>query len=57
MPARTAVQAAVFDPIACGVLFVLQLKVLHRDLQICAERSTGVDQSGQFRVGDLVQLE
>ncbi|KAK8769846.1 hypothetical protein V5799_013689, partial [Amblyomma americanum] len=34
-----------------------ELKVLPRDLQLCADMATGVDSLGQFQWGDLVQLE
>ncbi|KAM7282267.1 transcription elongation factor SPT5 [Ixodes scapularis] len=34
-----------------------QLKVLPRDLQLCADMATGVDSLGQFQWGDLVQLD
>lgn len=38
-------------------LTVLQLKVLPKDLQLCTERSSGVDSMGQHQWGDMVQLE
>ncbi|XP_077549814.1 transcription elongation factor subunit Spt5 [Haemaphysalis longicornis] len=34
-----------------------ELKVLPRDLQLCADMATGVDSLGQFQWGDLVQLD
>lgn len=34
-----------------------QLKVLPKDLQLCTERSSGVDSMGQHQWGDMVQLE
>ncbi|CAH1787389.1 unnamed protein product [Owenia fusiformis] len=34
-----------------------ELKVLPRDLQLCADMATGVDTLGQFQFGDLVQLD
>ncbi|XP_033751673.1 transcription elongation factor SPT5-like [Pecten maximus] len=34
-----------------------ELKVLPRDLQLCADMATGVDSLGQFQFGDLVQLD
>ncbi|XP_062504136.1 transcription elongation factor SPT5-like [Corticium candelabrum] len=34
-----------------------ELKVRPRDLQLCSERSSGVDSSGHFQFGDLVQLD
>ena len=36
---------------------VFQLKVLPKDLQLCTERSSGVDSMGQHQWGDMVQLE
>jgi len=33
------------------------LKVLAKDLQLCADMATGVDALGQFQFGDLVHLE
>ena len=38
-------------------LFSLQLKVRPRDIQLCQETSSGVDASGHYQLGDLVQLE
>ena len=35
----------------------LQLKVRPRDIQLCQETSSGVDASGHYQLGDLVQLE
>lgn len=34
-----------------------QLKVLPRDVQICADVTTGVDSLGQFQYQDLVMLD
>ncbi|XP_054161598.1 transcription elongation factor SPT5-like [Oppia nitens] len=34
-----------------------ELKVLPKDLQLCADMATGVDSMGQFQWGDLVQLD
>ena len=34
-----------------------ELKVLHKDIQLCTDMATGVDSLGQFQFGDLVQLE
>ena len=34
-----------------------ELKVLPRDLQLCAEIATGVDSMGRFSYGDLVQID
>ncbi|XP_068702308.1 transcription elongation factor SPT5-like [Montipora capricornis] len=34
-----------------------ELKVLPKDLQLCAERSSGVDSMGQHQWGDMVQLD
>lgn len=34
-----------------------ELKVLHRDIQLCTDMATGVDSLGQFQFGDLVQLD
>ncbi|KAL5006667.1 hypothetical protein ScPMuIL_015473 [Solemya velum] len=34
-----------------------ELKVLPKDLQLCADMATGVDSLGQFQFGDLVQLD
>jgi transcription elongation factor SPT5 len=34
-----------------------ELKVLPKDLQLCADMATGVDTLGQFQWGDLVQLD
>jgi len=34
-----------------------QLKVLPKDLQLCADMATGVDSLGHFSFGDLVMLE
>ncbi|XP_031557165.1 transcription elongation factor SPT5-like [Actinia tenebrosa] len=34
-----------------------ELKVLPKDLQLCSERSSGVDSMGQHQFGDLVQLD
>ena len=44
---------------SCMVLFSLltKLKVRPRDLQLCLETSSGVDTSGHYQLGDLVQLE
>lgn len=36
---------------------MFQLKVLPKDLQLCADMATGVDSLGQFQFGDLVHLE
>jgi len=33
-----------------------ELKVLPRDLQLCADIATGVDSLGQFQFGDMVQV-
>jgi transcription elongation factor SPT5 len=35
----------------------MQLKVRPRDLQLCQETSSGVDSTGHYQLGDLVQLE
>lgn len=35
----------------------LQLKVLPKDIQLCADMATGVDSLGQYQFGDLVMLE
>ena len=35
----------------------MQLKVLPRDLQLCADMSSGVDSLGIHQLGDLVKLE
>lgn len=34
-----------------------ELKVLGKDLQLCADMATGVDSLGQYQWGDLVQLD
>lgn len=34
-----------------------ELKVLPKDLQLCADMATGVDSLGQFQFGDLVMLD
>ncbi|KAL4224649.1 Transcription elongation factor SPT5 [Mactra antiquata] len=34
-----------------------ELKVLPKDLQLCADMATGVDSLGQFQFGDLVHLD
>ncbi|KAK3743846.1 hypothetical protein QZH41_011853, partial [Actinostola sp. cb2023] len=34
-----------------------ELKVFPKDLQLCSERSSGVDSMGQHQFGDLVQLD
>ena len=34
-----------------------ELKVLARDLQLCADVSSGVDSVGKFQFGDLVLIE
>lgn len=34
-----------------------QLKVLAKDVQLCADVATGVDSLGQYQYGDLVQLD
>ncbi|CAG2162644.1 unnamed protein product [Oppiella nova] len=34
-----------------------ELKVLPKDLQLCADMATGVDTMGQFQWGDLVQMD
>ena len=34
-----------------------ELKILPKDLQLCADMATGVDTLGQFQWGDLVQLD
>ena len=36
---------------------IVKLKVRPRDLQLCLETSSGVDTSGHYQLGDLVQLE
>lgn len=38
-------------------LFLFQLKVLPRDLQLCSETASGVDAGGQHEWGELVQLD
>jgi transcription elongation factor SPT5 len=38
-------------------IIIEQLKVLPKDLQLCADMATGVDFLGQFQFGDLVMLE
>ena len=37
--------------------FGMQLKVRPRDIQLCQETSSGVDSTGHYQLGDLVQLE
>ena len=37
--------------------FLAQLKVRPKDLQLCSDTSSGVDSSGHFQWGDLVQIE
>lgn len=37
--------------------WLLQLKVLPRDLQLCSETASGVDAGGQHEWGELVQLD
>ena len=39
------------------MLVCVQLKVLPKDLQLCADMATGVDSLGQFQFGDLVHIE
>lgn len=39
------------------VRFSFQLKVLPRDVQLCADVTTGVDSLGQFQYQDLVMLD
>ena len=39
------------------MLFVFQLKVLPKDVQLCSDMATGVDSLGQYQFGDLVYLE
>uniref|UniRef100_A0A1I8HNB5 Transcription elongation factor SPT5 n=2 Tax=Macrostomum lignano TaxID=282301 RepID=A0A1I8HNB5_9PLAT len=34
-----------------------EFKVAVKDLQLCAETSTGVDQAGHYQIGDLVQID
>lgn len=34
-----------------------EVKVLPRDLQLCADVSSGVDSIGKFQFGDLVMIE
>ena len=41
----------------CMYVLYVQLKVRPQDLQLCLETSSGVDASGQYQLGDMVQLE
>ena len=34
-----------------------ELRVLHKDLQLCSDMATGVDSMGQYQWGDLVHLD
>ena len=47
--------------ISLSLLFSIRylpfFQVLPKDLQLCADRATGVDSLGQFQWGDMVQIE
>lgn len=43
--------------VQCNLYVFVQLKVRPQDLQLCLETSSGVDASGQYQLGDMVQLE
>lgn len=38
-------------------MYIFQLKVLPKDVQLCVDMATGVDSLGQYQYQDLVQLD